>query len=135
MKDIINFCGKAIAETKLAMQNVEAKLKASMEREELSEIDEKIKENEEATKRLLQQRKLKKFNHLKHTPKPDSTISDQENKVSTGKPKMLNTKALMRSSIPLQNNERSFNIQTRPQTLKEQLKAQHPARQTFKRRQ
>ena len=38
----------------------------------------------------------------------------------------------MSDSTPLQNNERTRNIQPRPQTLKEQLKVQHPARQTFK---
>ena len=36
MKDIINFCDKTIAETKPETQNIEAKLKASMEREHLS---------------------------------------------------------------------------------------------------
>ena len=78
-------------------------------------------------------KKLKKFNHLKPTPKPDFTISNQENKAPTGKPKMSYTKALMRNLTPLQNNEGSLNIQPRPITLKEQLKVQHPARQTFKR--
>lgn len=46
-----------------------------MEREEFSEIDKSIKENKEATKSLLQQWKFKKVNRLKHTPKPDFTIS------------------------------------------------------------
>ena len=46
---------------------------------------------------------------------------------------MSYAKALMRNSTPVQNNERSLNIQPRLQTLKEQLKAQHLARQTFKR--
>ena len=84
MKDIIKFCDKTIAVTKPAMQNNEVKLKAPMEREDFSEIDKVIKEKEEATNRLLQQRKFKKFNYLKHTPKPDFTISYQETKVPTG---------------------------------------------------
>ena len=130
MKDIIKFCDMTIAESKLA---IEGKLKASMEREKFSEIDKTVKENKEATKCLLQQRNFKKFNHLKHTPKPDSYISNQENKVSARKPKISYTKVLMRNSAPPQN-KRSLNIQLRPQTLKEQLKAQHPARQTFKKR-
>ena len=77
---------------------------------------------------------MKKFNHLKPTPKPDITISNQENKAPTGKPKMSYTKALMRNLTSLQNNEGSLNIQPRPITLKEQIKVQHLARQTFKRR-
>ena len=34
MKDIIKLCDKTIAETKPAIQNIAAKLKASMERKE-----------------------------------------------------------------------------------------------------
>ena len=56
MKDIIKFCDKTIAETKPTIRNIETKLKASMEREEFVEIDKTIKEKEEATKRLLQQK-------------------------------------------------------------------------------
>ena len=39
IKDIINVCGKSTAETRLAMQNIAAKRKASMEREKFSEIE------------------------------------------------------------------------------------------------
>ena len=126
----MKICGMTIAEIKMA---IEAKLKALMERKEFSETDKTIKQNEEATKRLLQQRKFKKFNHFKRTPKPDSTISNQKNKAMTGKPKKSYAKTLMGNSTPLQNNKRSLKIQLRPQTLKEQLKAQDLARQTFKR--
>ena len=61
--------------------------------------------------------------HSKHTAKPDFTISNQEDKVPTGKPKMSYVKALMKSLTPLQSNERSLNIHPRYITLKEQLKA------------
>ena len=84
-------------------------------------IDKTIKESEEATKHLLLQRKFKKFNDLKHIPKPDYTISNQENKVLTGKPKMSYAKPLIRNVTPLQNNEHGLNIQPRIITLKEQL--------------
>ena len=60
MKDVIKFCYKTITKTKQVLQN-ESKLKASIEREELSAIDGKIRENKEETKRLLQQTKFKKF--------------------------------------------------------------------------
>ena len=53
MKDI-KVCDKTIAGKKPAIQNIEAKLKASMEREKFSETDKTIKASEEATKRLLQ---------------------------------------------------------------------------------
>lgn len=58
MKDIITFCDNEIAENKLTIQNSEYKLKASMEWEEFSATYKTIKENEEATKRLLQQKKI-----------------------------------------------------------------------------
>ena len=44
MKDVIKFCKRIMDETKPAIQNIEAKLKASMEREEFSEIDHTINE-------------------------------------------------------------------------------------------
>ena len=56
MKDIIKCCDKKIAETILAIQNIEAKLKTLMESEEFSEIIKMIKENEQATKHLLRQK-------------------------------------------------------------------------------
>ena len=39
---------------------------------------ERVKENEETMKCLLQQRKSKKLNHLKYTPKPDSPSQTKE---------------------------------------------------------
>ena len=75
---------------------------------------------------------LRNFLLLKHTPNPHSTLSNQENKVTTDKPKISYAKALMMNSIPLQDNKYSFNIQPNSEILKEKLKAQHPARQTFK---
>ena len=54
-------------------------------------------------------------------------------KVPTEKPKTPNAKVLLKNSTFLKNNERCLNIQPRTQTLKEELHAQHPERQTFKR--
>lgn len=93
MKDIAKFCDKAIAETKLAVQNIEPKLKAAIESPKFSEIDKTIKQNK---------RSNEEFNYLKYTLKPGSTISNPENKVPTGKPKISCAKELMRNSTPLQ---------------------------------
>ena len=84
-------------------------------------------------KYLLHQKKFVTLSYLKHTLKPDSTISNQENKVPTGKPKMSNAKALMTNSAPIENNERSINIQPKLKALRQQLTAQHSAKQIFKR--
>ena len=39
-----------------------------MEKEKFQKIKETISKNEEATKRVLKQRKFKTFNYLKHKP-------------------------------------------------------------------
>ena len=52
MKDVIKFCKRTVAETKPAIQNIEAKLKASIEREEFSEIDQTINEESTSPKKI-----------------------------------------------------------------------------------
>ena len=42
--------------------------KSVTEKEELEQIERAIKKNEESPKHLLQQKKFKKFNNLKHKP-------------------------------------------------------------------
>ena len=50
------------------IENTEGTLKSATEKEEFDQIERAIKTNEESTKRLLQQKKFKKFNTLKHKP-------------------------------------------------------------------
>ena len=52
MKDVTKFCKRTMAETKPAIQNIEAKLKASIEREEFSEIDQTINEVSTSPKKI-----------------------------------------------------------------------------------
>ena len=49
-------------------RNTECTLKSATEKEEFEQIERAIKTNEESTKRLLQQKKFKKFHTLKHKP-------------------------------------------------------------------
>ena len=64
MKDIVAHCDKTIVKTEDNIKDTEAHLKNITEREECQSIEKTIKNNEENTKRLLQQRKFKKFNYL-----------------------------------------------------------------------
>ena len=66
MKGIVTFCDKTISETAAHITSTEKGLKQNMEKAEFQKIKETISRNEEATKRVLKQRKFKKFNYLKH---------------------------------------------------------------------
>ena len=68
MKDIVTFCDKTIEKTNEDIRNAECTLKCATENEEFVQIERTIKTNEEFTKRLLQQKKFKKINILKHKP-------------------------------------------------------------------
>ena len=52
-----------------------------MEKEEFQKIKEMISRKEEATKRILKQRKFKKFNFLKH--KPDTERNQKTSQTAT----------------------------------------------------
>ena len=71
MKGIVKFCDKTISETAAHITSTEKALKQNMEKEEFQTIKEMISRNEEATKPVLNQRKFKKFNYLKHNPETD----------------------------------------------------------------
>ena len=51
-----------------SIKDTETNLKNITEREDYQNNEKSIKNNQANTKRLLQQRKLKKFNHLKCKP-------------------------------------------------------------------
>ena len=84
MKDIVVHCDKTIVKTEDNIKDTETYLKNITEREEYQSIEKGIKNNGTNTKRLLQQRKFKKFNYLKH--KLNSTIEEtpQPTKHETG---------------------------------------------------
>ena len=68
MKGIVKFCDKTIFESAAHISSTEKTLRQNMEKEEFQKIKETISRNEEATKRVLKQRKFKKFNYLKQRP-------------------------------------------------------------------
>ena len=81
MKGIVKFCDKTISETTARINSTKKTLKQNMEKEEFQKIKETISRNEEATKRVLKQRKFKKFNYLKH--KPDTERNKKTSQTTT----------------------------------------------------
>ena len=59
---------KPLGEQLKTLKNTECTLKSATEKEEFEQIERTIKTNEESTKCLLQQKKFKKFNIMKHKP-------------------------------------------------------------------
>ena len=58
IKGIVKFCGKTTNETATQINSIEKALKGNMKKEEFQKIKETISRNEEATKQVLNQRKL-----------------------------------------------------------------------------
>ena len=63
MKGIVKFCDKTISETAAHINSTGKALKENMEKVEFQKIKETISINEQATKRVLKQRKFKKFKY------------------------------------------------------------------------
>ena len=68
MKDIIQFYDKTMDATTTEISTTETSLKSNTSQEQFKMIQSEIKNNEAAARKILQQRKLKKFNTLKYKP-------------------------------------------------------------------
>ena len=68
MKRIVKFWEKTIRETAGHIHSTERALKQNVKKEQFQKIKETISRNEDATKRVLKQRKVKNFNYLKRKP-------------------------------------------------------------------
>ena len=68
MKDIVQFCDKTIDATTTEINTTESSLKSNTNQEQFKAIQSEIKSNEAAARKILQQRKFKKFNTLKYKP-------------------------------------------------------------------
>ena len=98
-------------------KNTEYTLKSVTEKEEFEQIERAIKTNEESTKRLLQQKKFKKFNTLKHKPQTshkEKNLKENEKgpqsrsqgkKQKTGRDQFRNVTSRNTSTNDLSNEE------------------------------
>ena len=106
MKGIIKFCDKTAH-----INSTENALKQNMEKEEFQEIKQTISRNEEATKRVLKQRKFKKFNYLKH--KPDTERNQKTSQTTAIQDTLKPTYAsILKNNTNLTSN--SINQNTNP---------------------
>ena len=82
MNKIVKFCEKTVVNVTTDIKAVELSLKKNMEKEEFKKTEDAINQNDEANKRMLKQRKFKKFNYLKHNivRKPNISDSNQREK-------------------------------------------------------
>ena len=105
MKDIVKFCGKTIEETEKSIDETQIKLKQNLEKDEYGAIQNTIQINEKATKKTLQQYKFKKYNYLKHNPKPAGKATDfqedNENWVQSSYPQVIARAPLKRPSLTI----------------------------------
>ena len=70
MEQIVSLCNKTIEETVIKINITQSILKQQLEKKEYEEIKKTITSNEVATKKILHQRKFKKYNSLKYNPTP-----------------------------------------------------------------
>ena len=69
VEDAVSFCNKTIKETNINIDQTEGIIKQQLRKNEYEEILKTVKVNEASTKKILLQRKFKKFNNLKYKPK------------------------------------------------------------------
>ena len=84
MKDIVAHCDKTIGKTEDKIKDTETQLKNITEKEEYQDIEKTIKNNEANIKRLLQQRKFKKFIYLKYKSNSTTEETPQPTNHKTG---------------------------------------------------
>ena len=137
MKDIITFCDKTIGKTNEDIKNAESTFKSATEKEEFEPIESAIKTDEESTKHLLQQKKFKTFNTLKHKPQASHKETNlKENK--KGWPTRTYANTLVqgpRRRSPSQENKKKLKeinlqmllVQIQAQTIY-RMKSQHQLR-------
>ena len=108
MSQIVSFCDKTIEKTNIDIRSTESTLKAATEQEEFQRLEKVIRNNEESTKRLLRQKKFKKYNSLKH--KPQSSQKDTSNEQERERPNRSYANALtqgIRSRATSQENKQN----------------------------
>ena len=78
MKDIVQFCAKTINKSAQDIRKTERSVKRNASQSQYHAIQTEINANEDSTRNVLQQRKLKKYNNLKYRPKSTNQTRVQE---------------------------------------------------------
>ena len=136
---IVKFCEKTVVNATTDIKAIELSLKKNMEKEEFEKIEDAINQNDEANKRMLKQRKFKKFNYLKHNPKkevkqqPNVNTKIQKTNQLQNKNKLSYAGAVQNNMPPIQQTSNTLKSTNGRQTLQQQLQSLHPANQPHKR--
>ena len=78
MKDVVQFCDKSISETAQDIKNTESSLKRNAGQNQYHAIQTETNANGDFMRKVLQQRKFKKYTNLKHKPKSTNQTRVQE---------------------------------------------------------
>ena len=102
MEKIVAYCDKTIVKTEDNIKDTETHLENVTERGKYQSIEKSIKNNEANTKRLLQQRKSKKFNCLKYEPNSttEETLNPNKRPQSRGKSSSRSTSKTRKEPSP-----------------------------------
>ena len=130
MKDIVQFCDKTINKTAQDVKNTESSLKRNASQSQYHAIQTEINANEDSTRKVLQQRKFKRYSNFKYKPK-----STEQTRVQEGQEDLLqkkNGKTLYsdilkrkrsKTDIERKSSRTKISTTTQHKTTIEQLKA------------
>ena len=112
------------------IRETETNLKSVTVKEEYFQIEETIKTSEAKTKRLLHQRKFKKFNSLKYKPETTREEAPQPTKEPTAFKKSYANAVSGANNVKYNNhiisrNTSNTNVVNEPQTVLRKLEAQN----------
>ena len=108
MEDIAQFCDKTINITTQEIITTESSLKSSTNNNRFQETKAEIIKKEESSKKILRQRKFKKFNLLKYKPTVLSHTNSQGDDAAQDRPRKL----LYSDIIKRKPSESSINKKT-----------------------
>ena len=129
--DIASNCNRTIAQIKQNIRETETNLKSVTAKEEYFQIAETLKTREARTKRLLHQRRIKKFNSLKCKPETTREERVQPTKESTALKKSYANAVSDANNVKYNNhiisrNTSDTNVANEPHTILGKLEAQNP---------
>ena len=130
MKDIKQFCCKIINKIAQDIKNTESSLKRKASQSQYHAIQTEINANEDSSRKVLQQRKFKKYNNLKYKPKSTNQTRVQEEQEDLPHEKNGKTfysdilkRKRSKTDIERKSSKTKISTTTQHKTTIEQLKA------------
>ena len=124
MGDVVSFCDKTISETNNKIEQTETLLKQHLEKKEYDEIQKTITANEASTKKLLHQRKFKKYNNLKYKSKTPIKAKTTEGDETSDKPSYA--EVLRKTRSPIRQNTTNDSQSKNKPDIHQRLRSMSP---------